>query len=403
MHLLISSRRFLLAQLHLSSLAKKDNCRDVRRALRSLPKELDDTYDEALQRIWSQDHDKVKRARQILSWISFAFRPLTIREIQHALAVEPEDTDIDEEALPNQDLLVSVCAGLVTIDGESNIIRLVHYTAQEYFERIRMAQFPYAQISIATACLTYVSFNIFAEGPCLNDKEMETRLHTYPLLEYAAQHWGDHARGDPEETIKELALKFLGHRSKIMCSNQVMHLSGYRYSGHSRRFPKKVTGLQIAASFGMKEIVRLLLLKGADVGTKDDNGQTALHGAASKGHAAVVQLLLEEGADIASKDDNGATALHCAAGYGHDTVAWLLVEKGADVTAKDVDGCTALSQAAWRGHRAVVELLLRRKGVAINSSAANILIVSLLPYGRDDIIAIEGRMRLDEQMIIGQD
>ena len=42
---------------------------------------------------------------------------------------------LDEENLPEIEDMVSVCAGLVTIDEESNIIRLVHYTTQEYFER----------------------------------------------------------------------------------------------------------------------------------------------------------------------------------------------------------------------------------------------------------------------------
>ncbi|KAH0556173.1 hypothetical protein GP486_005895 [Trichoglossum hirsutum] len=364
-----SKYQFLLAQLHISSLAKKDNCRDVRRALRVLPGELYDTYDEAMQRIWSQDPVKVERAKQVLSWISFAFRPLTVREVQHALAVEPEDTDIDEEALPDEDLLVSVCAGLVTIDRESNIIRLVHYTTQEYFERIRTARFPHAQISIATACLTYISFDAFARGPCLSDKEMENRLQEYALLEYAAQHWGDHARGDPEKSIEILALKFLEHSSKLLCSNQVTHLSRLRQSKYSQRFPKKLTGLHIAASFGMEKVARLLLTRTTDIAAKDDNGRTALHSAARKGHGGVVQLLLEKGADIAAKDDSGWTALHWAASYGHDRVTQLLLENGSDVTTKDVDGCTALSQAAWRGHIVVVELLLKQKDVDINSES----------------------------------
>ena len=38
--------RFLLAQLHLGSLAKKQNRRDVRMSLQDLPKELSGTYDE---------------------------------------------------------------------------------------------------------------------------------------------------------------------------------------------------------------------------------------------------------------------------------------------------------------------------------------------------------------------
>ncbi len=104
--------RFLLAQLHLDSLAKKQNRRDVRIALKNLPKKLDDTYDDAMQRIWSQDDDDVKLAQNVLCWISCAFRPLSITEIQHALAVQSGDRGLDGEALPDDDLLISVCAGL---------------------------------------------------------------------------------------------------------------------------------------------------------------------------------------------------------------------------------------------------------------------------------------------------
>ena len=54
---------FLLAQLHIDSLAKKHNRRDIRMALESLPTELNGTYDEALKRILSQDGEDVKLAK----------------------------------------------------------------------------------------------------------------------------------------------------------------------------------------------------------------------------------------------------------------------------------------------------------------------------------------------------
>jgi hypothetical protein len=59
-------------------------------------------------------------------------RPLTVRVT--ARAVEPDDNAIDEEALADETLMISECAGIVTFDRESNIIRLVHYTTEEYFE-----------------------------------------------------------------------------------------------------------------------------------------------------------------------------------------------------------------------------------------------------------------------------
>ena len=85
-------------------------------------------------RISSQHIDDVKVAHDVLSWIVYANRPLHIEEVQHALAIEPELTDIDDEALIDEELLTSVCMGLVTVDRDSKIIRLIHYTSQEYLE-----------------------------------------------------------------------------------------------------------------------------------------------------------------------------------------------------------------------------------------------------------------------------
>lgn len=68
-----------------------------------------------------------------LAWISNALRPLKLDELKEALAVRPEDHELDEEAIPEEALIVSVSAGLITIDPESETIRLVHFTVEEYF------------------------------------------------------------------------------------------------------------------------------------------------------------------------------------------------------------------------------------------------------------------------------
>ncbi len=84
------------------------------------------------KRIEGQVQDSQKPAKDFLSWISGAKRTLTTSELRHALAVEIGELELDEENLPEIEDMVSVCAGLVTVDEESDIIRLVHYTAQEY-------------------------------------------------------------------------------------------------------------------------------------------------------------------------------------------------------------------------------------------------------------------------------
>ena len=128
-------------------------------------------------RVWHQDESDVQLARKILTWLTYSLRPLRVTELQHALALEPEDTFLDEDALPDEGLLISLCAGLVAIDKESDIIRLVHHTTQEYFERSRMDLFPDGHREIAHTCLTYLSLEKFAtpfdKGSAAWDKHLE--------------------------------------------------------------------------------------------------------------------------------------------------------------------------------------------------------------------------------------
>src|SRR5271155_1819709 len=179
-----------MAQLHFGSLAKKHNRRAVLVALETLPNELNDTYDEVMKRILSQDEEDVKLAKRVLGWLLYAKRPLTTRELQHALSVTPNSRELDEAALTEEADLISVCAGIVTVERETSIIRWVHYTTQEYFQRIGL---PGAQADIAISCLTYLSYDTF-ENLCCSYVSLRERELNYPFGWYAAKFWGVHAR-----------------------------------------------------------------------------------------------------------------------------------------------------------------------------------------------------------------
>ena len=109
----------------MDSLATKNNRKDLRMALENLPDSVNDTYDEAMTRIHSQNTDDRQLADKVLLWVAYTFRQLSIMELQHAVTVEESSTDTDLEALTDQEILISVCAGLVVIDDESNVVRLV--------------------------------------------------------------------------------------------------------------------------------------------------------------------------------------------------------------------------------------------------------------------------------------
>ena len=109
----------------MDTLATKNNPRAVRDALDVLPTEVEVTYSEAMRRITAQRKDDKDLAESILVWVIYARRPLSLRELQHAVATLPGMTDIDLESLVPDFLLTSVCAGLVVIDGYQNIFHLV--------------------------------------------------------------------------------------------------------------------------------------------------------------------------------------------------------------------------------------------------------------------------------------
>ena len=72
------------------------------------------------------------------------------------------------------------------------------------------------------------------------------------------------------------------------------------------------TALHLAASNNHPEVVKLLLLRGADVDAAAFDGKTPLHLAAAHGAAAAVAALLKADASEASEDDNGDRPWHLA-------------------------------------------------------------------------------------------
>ncbi|RFU30781.1 hypothetical protein B7463_g5552, partial [Scytalidium lignicola] len=107
-------------------------------------------------------------------------------------------------------------------------------------------------------------------------------------------------------------------------------------------FRGTATALQFAAVVDDREMVKVLIKAGADLGIGRDEGTSPLQLAAQYGRDSVVEFLLEAGGDVNESDNRGWTALHRAARDGRDTTVSLLIGKGADINARASDGQTAL-------------------------------------------------------------
>ncbi|TVY27700.1 putative ankyrin repeat protein [Lachnellula hyalina] len=366
---------FLLAQLHLDSLTGKRSLKAVQTALKNLVKgsaAYDHAYKDAMERINGQIKDQEELAKQVLSWITCAKRPLAAIELQHALGVEVGESQLDEANIPEIEDMVSVCAGLVTIDEGSGIIRLVHYTAQEYFDRTQRQWFPDVQANIITTCVTYLSFDDFERGICQSDNEFEQRLQSNKFYDYAAHNWGHHAR--EASTSCDNVMDFLRKQAHVEASSQVL-MASKRYSDetkYSQKGPKQMTGLHLAAFFGVGNVV-LGLLNGNHPDLKDSHSRTPLLWAAERGHENVVKLLLDQGVGLDLMDSEcGRTPLSWAAKNVHHVVVQLLLEAGADPNARGEGyGESALHLAAGIGNKAMVYQLLKA-GADVNTRVGNL-------------------------------
>ncbi|XP_046365628.2 ankyrin repeat domain-containing protein 50-like [Haliotis rufescens] len=151
-----------------------------------------------------------------------------------------------------------------------------------------------------------------------------------------------------------------------------------------------------AAEEGYREILELLISKGAYVSLVGDDCDTILHiacyggeietvkyilflnavdfnksrgmknrtpvmAAAYPGYRDVVELLVTKGADLSLVDDYGDTILHLACRGGDvSTVRFLLSLNEVDIDARNKKGRTAADIAREKGYRRVVRLLVSR-------------------------------------------
>ncbi|KAM3557837.1 hypothetical protein ARSEF4850_004902 [Beauveria asiatica] len=127
---------------------------------------------------------------------------------------------------------------------------------------------------------------------------------------------------------------------------------------------KGSTALQAASGGGHLDVVKCLLSAGADVNAiaADSEGLTALQAASDGGHIEVVKRLLRAGARVnaTAAFPLRVTALQAASDRGHVEVVKRLLHAGADVNTatSKYGGRTALQMASNRGHLKIVELLL---------------------------------------------
>jgi hypothetical protein len=392
---LIACSRFLLAQLHLSSLTDKTTPKAIRAALQRMQRgseALKDAYKNTVERIEGQQPGFRDLARKVLSWITYSQRPLTVLELQHALAVEVGDVELDAENIEEESQMISVCAGLVLADDKTKFISFVHYTAQEYFETVDREWLSNAQHNISMSCMTYLSFDTFASGWCSTDGLFKLRLKENGFLDYAARYWGFHASHVETQIVEPIHSSFLTKEGNITCATQVMLASDYCSPGYSQWAPQEVKAVHLLAKFGLVECMIAFLDHQHHTNLKDSYDQTPLLWAVKGGHEKMVKLLLtQDDIEVNSKDKYNRAPLLWAAEGGHEKmVKLLLTQDDIEVNSKDKYNQAPLFWAAKNGHENIVKLLLARDDIDVNSkeSLSGTPLSSAAEKGHENIVKL---------------
>ena len=405
-----SRGNFQSAKLYIASIKLMPTAKDIEESLKDLPEGLPEIYMTMMKRFSElKPSGKAKKLIMSLYWIAKSQQPLTFPALQHAIAIEPSTTEIDDGNLISEQGLVLDSSGVVIV-GNDTTVRM-HLTMHEWLDKNSGEWFAGQESQMALRLLTYLNFEEFRQ-PCASDSEFDNRLTKMPLLEYASQHWAEHVApccADPN--VKAELLKFLTRQGNIESCLQVA------YEASSKLFidfdiRKGANGLHLAAFYGWEDVVvNLIQDEGIDVNSTDPKyGQTALMYAARNGYVKVVETLLGNGAKVdvwsfrgghtlfdaylhnhngeqahveitkillRQSDSNvnlryegeaNKTLLMLASYYGNDDlVRYILAHHpDVDVNAQDKRGYTALALAVEQEQQAVVELLLKDSRVRVD-------------------------------------
>ena len=145
--------------------------------------------------------------------------------------------------------------------------------------------------------------------------------------------------------------------------------------------------LRMVAELDNIEMARVLLrTPDIQINQAGKDRLTALAIASRKGHKEIVELLLKKGAEPNIRDKYGTTPLHYAALYGHMAIVETLLHSGADVVAdvtEVIDKCTPYDLAKLMRHQAIMDLLeAHRRDKAEQAAQFERLSPCLRPQGQ---------------------
>ena len=391
--------------------------------LESLPKTLEEMYDQILSRISPAD---ASGAVKLLLWLAFAKQPLHMDYLAIIVEFDVDTKGFDSDAkLSYSTDVLKICSSLVTRMGD-NTVQLAHASVKTYvLEKKRTVHSNIVMDPamgdhfVGQCCLTYLLHS--RESHPIDPFNWSIRKrYQQSLIRYASRYWPKHLNGTNLEPVVLQQMKDLFTLSNFAFQNwvKVYDYDAHRTTGDANHMRSKsmlwcaaLHGLTVilewllpraahqteilealypASLHGHLTIVNMLLAIDSDyqaecvekavqgerdsIPLKNKTNTTlrqrfygyAVQAASEGGHGHIVQLLLERGADVNMASKEHGNALHAASCRGHAAVVKLLLRKGANVNVQGGEYGNAIQAASQGGHNNIVELLLE-KGANVNA------------------------------------
>jgi len=367
---------------------------NLRQFLNHLPETLDETYDRILKGINKAQKDD---AHRLLQCLAVAVRPLRVEELAEVLAFDFQG--LREGEVPklkedwrwenHEEAILSTCSSLITIvrEGDSQIVQFSHFSVKEYLTSSRLARshedasqfyihLEPAHTILARACLGTLLL--------LDEHAVSSGAKGFPLAEYAARHWVDHARFEKVSSHVWDGIDDLFDASKphFQAWLHVYDIDKNKRWGMFKPLQNTVgSPLYYAALCGFYDLAERLIVKhpeqvnavgghilaplpaalhekhfrvadllhkhGAVMDVRAHWQWTPLHSATQSERLDIMQWLFDHGTNVEVRAMNGWTPLHVAVRYGKLESVRMLLEPNADINSRDNKGKTPLHGALF--------------------------------------------------------
>ncbi|CAG9942728.1 unnamed protein product [Clonostachys rosea f. rosea IK726] len=153
---------------------------DIRKCLKTLPKNLKDTFNRVLSRIVAHNRDGL--VKKVIHWLVVASRPLTLDELCDALSIEVGQKHAERGRRVNDKGRIFLwCENLVHIDEEDESVQFAHHTIFQFITEgcsdLKFADFHVrleeADHLAGERCLTYLHYGDFQKAVA---RRQQTRL-----------------------------------------------------------------------------------------------------------------------------------------------------------------------------------------------------------------------------------